>query len=373
MAGWRLEIWGAAGLLLVSVLIGIPVGTASLGGSDVIAGPEWLWWLCYGCFPALLALCFLGHLVPRLDARYLLIPLELTAAGVVLLAPRGGFLPILLVFVTALAAELASVRVVAPLLLGNGGVIAVAVGMAGAAPGEMVVLALIYLVLQACSVWMVWSNRREAEHRRRLAVAHTELRAATALLAESSRATERLRIARELHDLVGHQLTALVLELEIAAHRSAPPADAHVARARAVARDLLGDVRTAVGELRGTPQRLDRALREIVADLPHPRVHLEVADSVAPDEASAAALIRCAQEVVTNAIRHSEADNLWIRIGTDESGAITLSARDDGLGTPVLRLGNGLTGLRERIESLGGHVRFDTRSGFRVDAAVPAS
>ncbi|SNR67372.1 hypothetical protein SAMN06265360_11447 [Haloechinothrix alba] len=48
------------------------------------------------------------------------------------------------------------------------------------------------------------------------------------------------------------------------------------------------------------------------------------------------------------------------------------SAHDDGPGTPLLRLGNGLTGLRERVEQLGGAVSFDSRSGFRVDAEVPA-
>jgi signal transduction histidine kinase len=221
-------------------------------------------------------------------------------------------------------------------------------------------------------VWAVRSEQREAAARRRLAVANAELRATTALLAESSRAGERLRIARDLHDLLGHQLTALALELEVAAHRSEPPARAHVERARGLAKELLGDVRTAVGELRAGSPDLSRALAAVVADLPHPRVHLKVDDAVEADEACTAALIRCVQEAVTNTIRHAAAENLWIDVGRSATAEIVLTARDDGRGTSVLRLGHGLTGVRERIGQLGGAVSFDTRSGFTLCARVPA-
>ncbi|WP_199431260.1 sensor histidine kinase [Qaidamihabitans albus] len=372
MSESRLETWGAASLVVVCLLVGAPVLVSELTGGDLTTGPGWLWSACYVGYLVLLGLIFTDSAFARLHPVRLLVALTLCGAGAVLLAPRAGWTPILLVFVTAFAAHIASRRVTLVLLVANSGLVALVATINGGGPADAVLGALIYAMLQACSVWAVWSQLREAAASERLAVANTELRAATALLAESSRSTERLRIARELHDLVGHQLTALVLELEVAAHREGRDAAEHVLRARGLAKDLLGDVRTAVGELRARPPELREALREIVADLPRPRVHLTVDEDVEPDEACAATLIRCTQEVVTNAIRHAEAENLWIHVGHSGSGGITLSARDDGRGVVLLRAGNGLTGVRERVEQLGGAVSFDGRSGFRLDATVPA-
>jgi signal transduction histidine kinase len=378
MADSRLERWGAASLLAMCLLVGAPVLLAQLGGKDPTAGPDWLWWACYLGFLVLLALTLRdapmpGTPRPRPPGARLALLLGLAAAGAatVLLSARSGWTAILLVFVTGVAAHRTAWPVTVVLLVANSAVAAAAPLLAGAAAAEATLVALIYGMLQVCTVWAVRSEQREAAARERLAVANAELRAATALLAESSRAGERLRIARELHDLVGHQLTALVLELEVAAHRSDPPARRHVERARGLAKDLLGDVRTAVGELRARPPRLHRALAEIVEDLPRPRVHLSVDDTVEPDEACAAALIRCVQEVVTNTIRHADAGNLWIELGQDGTGQIVLTARDDGRGAPLLRLGNGLTGVRERLAQVGGTVSFDSRSGFTVTARIP--
>ncbi|RBM21029.1 two-component sensor histidine kinase [Prauserella sp. PE36] len=369
MSESRLEIWTAASLVAVSLLVAVPVVIDLFGDATATTGPAWAWWACYLGYLALLGLIFAGF------ARrpvIVLVPLALCAAGTVLLAARAGFTPILLVFVTACAATLASRRLTAAFLAANTGVVALAVVVAGGPFPDVALTSLVYAALQTCSVWAVWSERRERTARERLAVANTELRAATALLAESSRSRERLRIARELHDLLGHQLTALVLELEVASHHRGDAAAEHVLRARGLARELLGDVRTAVGELRSRPPRLREALAEIVADLPRPRVHLSVADDIEPDEECAVTLIRCVQEVVTNAIRHSEAENLWLRVDRAESGEITLRAEDDGRGAELLRIGNGLTGVRERVEQLGGRVSFESRPGFRVDATVPA-
>ncbi|MFF5987175.1 sensor histidine kinase [Prauserella flavalba] len=372
MSESQLEIWTAASLVAVSLLVAVPVVVDLFGDGTATTGPAWAWWICYLGYLALLGLIFLDNATVVRRPVIVLVPLALCAAGTVLLAARAGFTPILLVFVTACAATLGSRRLTAVYLVANTGVVALAAAIAGGSLPEVGLTALVYAALQTCSVWAVWSEQRERTARERLAVANTELRAATALLAESSRSTERLRIARELHDLVGHQLTALVLELEVASHHRGDAAADHVRRARGLARELLGDVRTAVGELRSRPPRLREALTEIVADLPRPRVHLSVADDLEPDEECAVTLIRCVQEVVTNAIRHSEAENLWLRVDRAGSGEITLRAEDDGRGAELLRIGNGLTGVRERVEQLGGRVSFESRSGFRLDATVPA-
>ncbi|WP_158642327.1 sensor histidine kinase [Actinomadura sp. WAC 06369] len=365
MSDSRLERWGTACLLGVCLVIACPVALTQLAGERPTVGPVWLWWGCYALFLASLFVMFLSARPPRLLGT-----VAVTAAAAVLLAPHVAWTAIVLVFVTAIAAHLAGPRTVAVALVGNSVVAGLAAVLRDGSVMDVVLSAAIYGMLQVSAVWAVMSERRNAETSERLAVANTELRAATELLAESSRSGERLRIARELHDLVGHQLTALVLELEVAAHKADEPAKAHVDRARGLARDLLGDVRTAVGELRGRAVPLDRALQEIVMDLPRPRVHLRV-EEVEPDEASAAALIRCVQEVVTNAIRHARADNLWLEVVREEDGVV-LNARDDGCGTSVLRLGNGLAGMRERVGQLGGDVAFDTREGFGVRVRVPS-
>ncbi|MGP4022622.1 sensor histidine kinase [Actinomadura sp. 3N407] len=369
MAKSHLEAWGAASALTVCLLVGSPV---LLADGDPTIGPAWLWWVSYLGFLALFTLTLLDVAPGRTGRRAVLLALVPAGAATVLLGAHAGWLSILLVFVTALAAHFSSRRSTFAVLGFNSAVAAAAPLIRDGSAMDVTLTAMIYTMLQVCTVWAVRSEQREAAARERLAVANTELRAATALLAESSRSAERLRIARELHDLLGHQLTALVLELEVAAHHSAPPAGPHVERARGLARDLLGDVRTAVGELRSRTPSLRQALAEIVADLPAPRVHLSVDDSAEPDEACTAALIRCVQEVVTNTIRHSEAGNLWIDVGRAGTGEIVLTARDDGRGASLLRLGNGLTGVRERIAQLDGVVSFDTRSGFTVNARVPA-
>ncbi|GGU91767.1 hypothetical protein GCM10010182_03510 [Actinomadura cremea] len=366
MADSRLERWGTACLVGVCLVIACPVALSQLDGERPTVGPVWLWWVFYGLFLVLLISTFVAARPGPFFGG-----VEAAAVAAVLLAPEVEWTAILLVFVTAMSAHFVGMRAVVGFLLLNSGMVGTAAVLRDGSTMDVVLSSAIYAMLQVSAVWAVLSELRNAETSRRLAVANAELRAATELLAESSRSGERLRIARELHDLLGHQLTALVLELEVAAHRSDEPAKAHVERARGLARDLLGDVRTAVGELRGRTVPLDRALREVVADLPQPRVHLRVDEGVEPDEACAAALIRCVQEVVTNAIRHAEARNLWVEVVREGDGVV-LSARDDGCGTSVLRLGNGLAGMRERVGQLGGEVSFDTRNGFGVRVRVPS-
>jgi signal transduction histidine kinase len=111
-------------------------------------------------------------------------------------------------------------------------------------------------------------------------------------------------------------------------------------------------------------------LSEIV---PAPAVHVEVEPGVrVGDPRSSHALLRCAQEFVTNSIRHAGARNVWIalRAGAAE---LELTARDDGVGTRELRPGGGLSGMRERLEELGGTLAVDVGdAGFALRATVPA-
>ena len=197
------------------------------------------------------------------------------------------------------------------------------------------------------------------------------LEAARELQLENGRLEERLRISRELHDRLGHHLTALNLNLEVAARAAN---DQALAAARAVGKTLLEEVRAAVAELRD-PERLDisGALRTLGEELPGLHVHVTAPQMLRlRDPRQGLTVLRCAQEIVTNAVQHAGARNLWLEL-REEDGVLSLSARDDGHGVSELRAGNGLRGMRERIERLGGALHIETAegAGFAVRATLP--
>jgi len=216
--------------------------------------------------------------------------------------------------------------------------------------------------------------QREARARAEVARSNAELRATRELLEMTSRDAERLRIARELHDLLGHDLVALNLHLEQARHLSGEKAHKPLELAQRAAKQLLGDVREAVSSLRDEPSiDVAAALRTLLEGVTSPRIHLDMPDTVAIDDPwRAQAFLRCVQEIVTNAVKHASADNLWLTI-TPEDNGLVVRARDDGCGATVLHEGNGLTGMRERLQQLGGRMSFDSppTGGFHLEVSIP--
>jgi signal transduction histidine kinase len=141
-------------------------------------------------------------------------------------------------------------------------------------------------------------------------------RAARSLLEETSRAHERTRISRELHDVLGHDLTALGLQLEVATHLPPDRASVHVATAQEVTARLLQNVRTVAMNLRDGPTLdLRQSLRALVGGTaPGLVVHLAMPEVLRiADPLRGQCILRCAQEIMTNALRHAGANNLWIR------------------------------------------------------------
>ena len=230
-----------------------------------------------------------------------------------------------------------------------------------------------FMLFAAASSLLV---RREAAARAELAWANRELLATRAMLVETSRVDERLRISRDLHDTLGHHLTALSLQLDVAARLSEGRPSAHIQQAHAITRLLLGDVRDVVSRLRETSQ-LDvaQAIRSMRVEQAALALHLDLPSSlVVADASRAETLLRCVQEIVTNTTRHAQARNLWIRLEARPDG-IELHARDDGQGTDVVSYGNGLTGMRERFEQYAGHVEFRAARGlgFEVRGFLPTA
>jgi signal transduction histidine kinase len=115
------------------------------------------------------------------------------------------------------------------------------------------------------------------------------------------------------------------------------------------------------------------ALQTLVSAMPRPRIHLDVPEDLrTPDPERAHTLLRCAQEMVTNAARHSDAANLWIRVRC-EAGTLRIEARDDGRGSQGADSGCGIRGMRERLAQAGGELRVVTQPGhgFEVTALLP--
>ncbi|HHA2434021.1 TPA: sensor histidine kinase [Stenotrophomonas maltophilia] len=219
--------------------------------------------------------------------------------------------------------------------------------------------------------------RQQTEARDEQRRLNSELRATRALLAESARVNERTRISRELHDLLGHQLTALTLNLEVAGHLAEGQALEHVKRSHTLAKLLLGNVREVVSQLRETGAiDLAAALRPLTENVPSLDIQLEIEDPLnVEDPQRAHVLLRCTQEIITNAVRHAGARHLWIKVYREAPDRVVVEARDDGVGADMVNVGNGLRGMRERLQQCGGQLQIETRpgEGFRLRATVPAT
>ena len=216
----------------------------------------------------------------------------------------------------------------------------------------------------------------EVEARQALAQANAELTLTSGLLDISSRTSERLRIARDLHDLLGHHLTALTLNLETASHLTDGGAREQIEKSKAIARNLLADVRSVVDRLRDQePVDLSAALQSLGDVINMPLLHLEIPRELSVTDAHVAQVaLRTVQEIVTNSVRHSGARNLWLTLATSDH-TLAIDARDDGGGTDEVRFGNGLRGIRERVEQVSGSLEVSSMRGrgFSVRVRLPLS
>ncbi|GGN26039.1 signal transduction histidine kinase [Actinoplanes campanulatus] len=233
------------------------------------------------------------------------------------------------------------------------------------------------LVLTVATAAVAAEQRRSRLQAERLV---TELTATQQRVAELSAASERNRLARDIHDSVGHHLTAVSVQLAKAeAFRERDPevADRAVADARRATGRALREVRESVGALRAEPFSLAAALFALVEGLHEAdfRVVLDVGDAeLDQGRAGSEALYRVAQEALTNARRHAGADLVRVAVRRGDDGAV-LEVEDNGQGfTPDTAVGGGLSGMRERLAVLGGSVRVESRPGHgtRIVASVPA-
>ena len=347
--------------------------------ADVVSGsltglPAVIWAIAFVAFGAALVLClglnWMGSRRPVITAMLIL----QAAAGLTMVAASGsGTAAATLVIVAAEVASIFPPRVawlwvaVQSVLVGvvwaQYDTLINAVSVTGAFGG-----------FQAFALATISLEHRERAARQDLARANAELLATRSLLAENSRVSERVRIARDLHDTLGHHLTALSLQLDVASRLAAGQAATHVQEAHAIAKLLLSDVRHVVSEMRDTSKlNLGDAVRALTGAAGALQIHVEMPESIdIADASQAQALLRCVQEIITNAARHAAARNLWIVIESRPDG-IALHARDDGRGSDGVTWGNGLRGMRERFAEHAGRVEFSSRpgNGFEVHGFMP--
>jgi two-component system sensor histidine kinase DesK len=214
---------------------------------------------------------------------------------------------------------------------------------------------------------------REKELRQEALALNSELMATRELLAQTSRQTERLRIARNIHDLLGHQLTGLILNLEVASHISEGKAQDKVKQSLSLAKSLLGDLRDAVSDLRESASLdFNQALKEITGNISEVEVNLSIEEGLVVGNAETAeTLIRCIQESLTNIRRHANATRCFISLYRRD-GEVVLQVNDNGSVESDISPGNGLNGMMERIDALSGKLRWGKKRGsFFLEAIIP--
>jgi signal transduction histidine kinase len=212
--------------------------------------------------------------------------------------------------------------------------------------------------------------------------AHHQLRSYAAQIEALAVAEERNRMAREIHDSLGHYLTATTMQLQVAGKLVAQEperAAASIAKAEEMARASLSEVRRSVAALRAAPvdtTALDDAIDELVQNLHDGGIvttFTTKGKSRSLPIQTKTALYRAAQEGLTNVRKHANASAVEIELAY-EPEQVTLTIADNGTGQRGAESeGFGLLGLRERVTLLGGALEAgdDPEGGFRVHIAVP--
>ena len=245
-------------------------------------------------------------------------------------------------------------------------------------PAKAIQLSLAYAAFELFAAFVSRAAYAAQGSRRELLRANRELQAARALVTEGARAQERLRLSRELHDIAGHKLTALKLHLALETRTRATAEPSTLSQCLTLTDELLTDIRTVVSafrqedsiDLRSALLALDPAVASVSVQF-----NLEP-EAVVSDIGKAEALVRCAQEGLTNALRHGGATEVLVTLSRHEE-QLVLSVEDNGTGypSPTPPMGNGLRGLHERFEEFQGVVSLDRRSprGCILRGALPES
>jgi signal transduction histidine kinase len=222
----------------------------------------------------------------------------------------------------------------------------------------------------------------EREARASLAEANRLLRENAAQVEELAVTRERNRLAREIHDSLGHYLT--VVNVQIGAAQAIFPQDSqraldHLSKAQTLTQEGLTEVRRSVAALRASPTEsrpLPEALAKLVVQWQATGMTAQLSVAGAIRQLSPQAdltLYRAAQEALTNVSKHAQATQVDLRLDYNNADSVLLQVEDDGCGGDGSESGFGLLGVRERAQQLGGEVRTHTErnKGFKLEVELP--
>ena len=352
--------------VLVTALVGL-VGVFTIQGTPAFPLACLLTVIQVALFVALLT-------AKESRAHHLIFWCEALIIAVLLFLIAASFIVILTVVWLVQAVELYGPRRAMALLLASLALFTAAQLMHfGLDEGfNILISSMLYGLLQFFAVSVVQRFISEREQKERVAELNRELIATRQLLSESAAQSERLRIARDLHDILGHHMTALILNLEVASHGVDGEAKEQVVQSLALAKLLLGDLRSTVSELRDDSSiDLEKSVRKLVSGIPN--FDIDIDFSSAPqieDIDQAEILLRCTQEAVTNVLRHSNGDRCRITLRRGNDNCV-LTIEDNGRQTERIEPGNGLTGMMERVTSQGGSLNwYKDEEGFRLEVLL---
>ncbi len=220
-------------------------------------------------------------------------------------------------------------------------------------------------------------NRQEKEKKdmlyRELLDAHKKLKEYTDEVQRLSAVEERNRIARDIHDNLGHSMTALIMQLQMAEHylmTDSPKAQELIADSVKAAKDNLSGIREVVETLRGAGQSSSpaAALREVAekfSESTGTAIDLKIEGTMPDNQKIFNAIYHILQEAMTNAVRHGKASEISAEINYLDD-VVRFVIRDNGRGTDDIAEGYGMRGIRERVKELNGDVEFKSENGFIV-------
>lgn len=235
-------------------------------------------------------------------------------------------------------------------------------------------ISLLFYILSA-----ITDRHRIEEELRMASQANRELNSYLALSEKIAEDRERKRIAREIHDTLGHALTGIsagIDAVKVLVDIDTNRAKEQLNNVSVVVRDGIRDVRGSLNKMRpGALENntLKEALIKIIREyeaISNLEIHLRYEwDNIDLDIAKEDIVFRVIQESITNSVRHGHAKTIWIDLLEEESYVMTI--QDDGVGFDELHYGYGLKQMQERLMIIGGSVRFENRDGFYTHIEIP--
>lgn len=236
-------------------------------------------------------------------------------------------------------------------------------------------ISLLFYILSA-----ITERHRIEEELRMASQANRELNSYLALSEKIAEDREQKRIAREIHDTLGHALTGIsagIDAVKVLVDIDTNRAKEQLNNVSVVVRDGIRDVRGSLNKMRpGALENntLKEALIKIIREyeaISNLEIHLRYEwDNIDLDIAKEDIVFRVIQESITNSVRHGHAKTIWIEL-LEEEEAYVMTIQDDGIGFDELHYGYGLKQMQERLMIIGGSVHFENRDGFYTHIEIP--